>query len=165
LKFEYSDIMAVGIDIDGTLTDGTYNISDNGVITKGFFTRDFYAIYRLITFGIHVVIVTGSNDNVIDRKLETTQVKNIHIIKNSNDKLMDFGRWLIDKNLSFINAAFIGDAENDLKIMEKVAWCACPADAVSEVYEISNYASTVRAGHGAVYDCARQLCMKKNLVW
>ena len=66
---EMSKIKVVIIDVDGVLTDGIYQISDNGQVIKTFYTRDFYAINKLISNDIIVGIVTESSDMVIDQKM------------------------------------------------------------------------------------------------
>ncbi len=58
----YKEIGLVCFDIDGTLTDGVYQISDKRAVTKSFYTRDFYAIEQLLRAGLMVLIVTQSHD-------------------------------------------------------------------------------------------------------
>jgi len=65
----YSNIEVVAIDVDGCLTDGIYQISSSGEVSKSFYTRDFYAIEQLLRDGLRVVIITQSHDRVIDQQL------------------------------------------------------------------------------------------------
>lgn len=159
-------IKVFGIDVDGTLTDGLYTISEDGKLTKGFNTRDFYAMSRLIQLGIEVVIVTGAKDDTIDRKIEISGVKGIQLLKHCKDKRTEFGNWLVLRGWTLgENAGFIGDAENDLGVMESVVWCACPKDAAPEIQELSHYISEYNGGRTAVHNCIRQFFTKLGRQW
>jgi 3-deoxy-D-manno-octulosonate 8-phosphate phosphatase (KDO 8-P phosphatase) len=59
---------------------------------------------------------------------------------------------LLDRQLGWDNVAYMGDAENDLPPMKKALFTGCPADAIEEVRENSNYISDFPGGRGAVYD-------------
>ncbi len=70
-----SRIKLVTIDCDGVLTDGIYQISSpvnitNTVVTKSFYTRDFYAIEQLMRKGVRVLILTQSHDSVIRAQIQ-----------------------------------------------------------------------------------------------
>lgn len=66
----YSEIKLVCIDCDGVLTDGVYQISESGEVTKSFYTRDFYGIEQLLREGIRVLILTQSHDLVISKQVK-----------------------------------------------------------------------------------------------
>lgn len=65
----YSEIKIVFIDVDGVLTDGVYQISERGTLTKSFYTRDWYGIEQLMKNDIKVVIITQSHDHVISKQV------------------------------------------------------------------------------------------------
>ena len=48
-----------------------------------------------------------------------------------------------------ISIAFIGDDVNDLQILQKVGFAACPVDAVDEVKKIVHYKCKNKGGKGA----------------
>jgi 3-deoxy-D-manno-octulosonate 8-phosphate phosphatase (KDO 8-P phosphatase) len=158
-------IKAFGIDVDGTLTDGLYTTYEDGKISKSFNTRDFYAMSRLIKAGIDVVIVTGADDDVIDHKIASSGTKGIHLIKDCQNKIVGFGDWLISREWTLENAGFIGDAENDLEVMDAVRWSGCPRDAIPEVQNLSYYVSEFDGGRAAVHDCIRKFFSKLNWPW
>lgn len=71
----YDKIKVVVMDVDGTLTDGVYQISSpvnitKSVVIKSFYTRDFYAIEQLMRKGIRVLILTQSHDSVIKAQIQ-----------------------------------------------------------------------------------------------
>lgn len=159
------NIKLFGIDVDGTLTDGLYTTDEDGKISKGFNTRDFYAISRLIRAGIEVVIVTGADDDIIEHKIRNSGVYPIQLLKDSQDKYRDLGDYLACAKLDWSNVAFIGDAENDLKVMDAAAWSACPRDAVPEVADLVYYVSEFNGGRAAVHDCIRKFFEKRGWPW
>ena len=47
---------------------------------------------------------------------------------------------------------YIGDDVNDIAVMELCGLVACPADAIDDVKQVSDYVSKVNGGHGVVRD-------------
>lgn len=161
-----NDIKVFCLDVDGTLTDGTYTLAESGEVSKSFNTRDFYAVSRLLEKGIRVVIATGAKDNVIDAKIASSHMKNdIVLIKDSRDKYSDVSDWLHANSLSWDNVAFIGDAENDILAMSAAGWSACPFDSIPEIKELSYYISEMDGGRAAVHDCIRYFFGKRGWKW
>jgi 3-deoxy-D-manno-octulosonate 8-phosphate phosphatase (KDO 8-P phosphatase) len=71
LNEKAKNIKLLVIDIDGVLTDGNYQVSDDGKITKSFYTRDFHYIEKILQMGdkpICVLLLTSSWDNCIVQK-------------------------------------------------------------------------------------------------
>jgi len=168
----YKEIDTVCIDIDGTLTDGTYQISQSGEVTKSFHTRDFYAIEQVLRYGLQVVIITQSHDQVIDEQLK-------RIMSHS-----EFWDWAVGNKLllwtavenkvhaiekmfrsgarGWDNIAYIGDAENDFHCIQYAGFSGCPTDAVPYIREEAMYPSDYKGGHGAVHDFCMHLLEKIN---
>ena len=66
----FNDIKICVFDLDGTLTDGTYQVFEDGGFSKTFYTRDFDAISQLLKNGIKVIIMTTSHDEVILQQIK-----------------------------------------------------------------------------------------------
>ena len=169
----FSDIKIVAIDCDGVLTDGVYQISESGEVTKSFFTRDFYAIEKIMEIGISVLIVTQSHDKVITEQVQritshsekwhnAVKYKQLSIMCEVEDKEKEI-ESLLGEGLSWDNVAYIGDAENDIKCMEKAVLSGCPSDAIDEVKEIATYPSVFSGGKGAVYDFCMYICKQNDM--
>lgn len=176
----YDDIKIVAMDVDSTLTDGIYQISEqevgHGIVTKSFYTRDFYAIEQLMRAGILVCIITQSHDKVIERQVQRIAshsdfwsgkwnsfngLKVLTGINNKKKAIKD--QVLMKSGFDWHNVAYIGDAENDVTCMKKALFTGCPADAIEEVKENVNYISEFPGGRGAVYDfCMHILKQRKN---
>lgn len=139
-------------DVDGTLTDGRYYVSNDGSISKSFHTLDFYAINQLCLKDIFVVIITQSDDGVIDEKISNLDSKKIDLITGSKDKKSDLEFWLDENDLKWENVFYIGDADNDIDCMSSAAFAGCPSSAIPAVRQLSSVCSDQKGGEGAVYD-------------
>jgi len=168
---DFAKIKLVCIDVDGTLTDGLYQMSNDGILTKSFYTRDFYGIEQLLRKGLLVYIITQAQDEVIQRQLFRLSGQSAFWCGHINDdrllltiecgdKLEQVETVMKAKGWDWENVAYIGDAENDAEVMDKVAFAACPADAIEELKKDINYISDASGGRGAVYEIALYLLEK-----
>ena len=170
---EMADIKLVVLDVDGTLTDGIYQISEGGKVTKSFYTKDFYAIEKILRAKIDVCIVTQSHDFVIDAQVERIESHSdlwtgclesgaLQIFTCVEDKI-ECVHSLISNydNLGWHNIAYMGDAENDVGCMKKALFTGCPFDAIDSVKENSTYISDFPGGRGAVYEFCMFILDKK----
>jgi 3-deoxy-D-manno-octulosonate 8-phosphate phosphatase (KDO 8-P phosphatase) len=150
-------------DLDGTLTDGKYMVSNNGTVTKSFDTRDFFGMQKLQDAGISVLILTHCYDSVIDMKISQMPRKAKHklYLKKVHwevEKYDALEHWLIEHNDDFPgliinkNVVFMGDSENDLTLAQKCAYSACPNNALPIIVQASNFVTDSNGGDGAVYE-------------
>ena len=164
---KFSNIKVLVLDVDGTLTDGIYQISEKGMVTKSFYTKDFYAIQKVMSAIRFVLIVTQSHDMVIESQIgriaghskvwETMlNYESLKIFTGIDNKEKCITSELLDRQLGWDNVAYMGDAENDVPPMKKALFTGCPVDAIQEVKDNANYISEFPGGRGAVYD----FCMK-----
>ncbi len=175
----FNDIRIFITDVDGVLTDGIYQISEQevgkGIVTKSFYTKDFYAIEQMIRAGIFVFIITQSHDRVIERQIERISShskfwmdqwcgnKGLKVLTGiENKKNIIHSHILMRNEWGWNNVAYMGDAENDIECMKKALWTGCPSDAIEDVKENSNYISDFPGGKGAVYDFCVDILNKRN---
>jgi YrbI family 3-deoxy-D-manno-octulosonate 8-phosphate phosphatase len=52
------------------------------------------------------------------------------------------------------NVGFIGDDVNDLEVLKKVGFAACPNDAVEKVKKVCDYVCKMKGGDGAYREVA-----------
>lgn len=152
------------IDIDGVLTNGIYQISDRGIVTKSFYTRDFYGIEQLLKKGIKVIIISQSHDRVIYEQVDRIANHSVfwqnayrndyslQIITKVDNKKEEVKKLLKEFELSWENVAYIGDAENDIECMGIAEVTGCPSDAICEIIDDVNFISQCPGGKGAVYE-------------
>ena len=64
---------------------------------------------------------------------------------------------MVNRNLTTDNIAYIGDDVNDIEIMQKVGFAACPSDAISFAKEIADYICENKGGGGCFREVAELL--------
>ena len=143
------------IDLDGTLTDGTYRVSEDNIVTKAFNTKDFHGLSKLQELGVKVFIITGATDMCIERQVKRLPVVakiKLYVFSSILDKKKLVEEQILNSDVTFDNIVYMGDDENDLECMKLAKITACPSDAIWEIQEESNYISDNKGGHGAVRD-------------
>jgi 3-deoxy-D-manno-octulosonate 8-phosphate phosphatase (KDO 8-P phosphatase) len=150
------------VDCDGTLTNGHYHVSSDGVTTKGYHTRDFFALKKIQKLGYRVVILTGAKDGSVDMKCQQSRLE---CISDAQDKVAVAEAFMAKYGYEWGEVAFFGDAENDMRAMDRAGFTACPNDALPEVKDRSNYISDFKGGEAAVYDIIRYLYKLQGESW
>lgn len=144
------------MDVDGTLTDGKIYMGSAGEMMKAFHVKDGYGIHNILPqLGVIPVILTGRKSEIVKERSRELGV--VNVIQGSEDKVEDLRTLLRQMSMDWNQVAYIGDDLNDLSVMQKVAWAACPCDAVDEIKAICQYVSTKEGGSGAVRDAIDHL--------
>ncbi len=154
-------IKLVVLDVDGTLTDGKIYYDSLGNETKAFDVKDGMAIAQAIAHGIDIAIVTGRTSTIVDKRAKELGVKHIH--QGIHDKVSVVDGIVKELNITYEDVMYIGDDINDLKIMKKVGWPACPKDAVEDVVKVCATCSKHKGGCGAVREIIESLLKAKGL--
>ena len=137
------------MDVDGTLTDGKIYMGENGEVMKAFDIKDGYAIAHMLPeMGIIPVIITGRTSKIVENRAKELGITELYQGKlNKIDTLLAvMEKYGCNKE----NVAYIGDDLPDIPCMKECGFVGCPADAVDEVKEISDYVCKNVAGHGSV---------------
>ena len=139
------------MDVDGTLTDGKIYIGSKGEEFKSFNVKDGYAINNMLhKNGIKTAIITGRESEIVNIRARELNID--YVYQNVKDKLEILKQIAELYNITFEEVAYIGDDLNDFESMKKCGVTGCPADAVDEIKNISNYISKYNGGEGAVRD-------------
>lgn len=119
-------------DVDGVLTDAGMYYTESGDELKKFNSKDGLAIRRLAAAGIITGIIShGINRKMIQRRAKLLNIPRVYT--GDRPKLEVLEEWCSEENISYGEVAYIGDDINDLDIMDKAGFTACPADAVESV--------------------------------
>ena len=138
-------------DVDGTLTDGGMYYSESGDELKKFNTRDGMGFQMLRERGIKTGIITSENMALNKRRFEKLKVDFLIQGKRNGGKLEAALEICSQLNISLENVAFIGDDVNDVELLSKVGFAACPADACEEVKSVPAIeVMTRKGGEGCV---------------
>jgi len=68
-----------------------------------------------------------------------------------------------EMNIQLENVAIIGDDVNDMEVMKKIGFTACPADAMATVKSQADVILTKKGGEGCVREFIDAYLLKKPL--
>ena len=169
----FREIKIAFFDVDGVLTDGIYQLSEDGSVTKSFYTRDFYGLEQLMRNGITVVIITQSHDEVFIRQIERICSNStfwdscfvngtLIVLSGIDNKKEEIEHFFTEGVVGWDNISYMGDAENDLECIKLARFSGCPTDAIPDVRTIAMYPSDYYGGKGAVHDFCNYILEKKG---
>lgn len=159
-KEDLSRVKAFVFDIDGVLSLQTINLNSFGVPSRTVNLRDGYALQLAVKKGYHVGIISGSKSKEYMKRLRLLGVKDVYL--DSKSKLLHFKNFLEKYDLDCADVLFMGDDIPDYEVMKMAGVPVCPADADSEIRQISSYISDRKGGEGCVRDVIEQVLRLHN---
>ena len=161
INYDLTSIKAIIFDVDGVLSLSTIQMSPAGLPVRTVNIKDGYAIQLAIKMGMKIAIISGGTDPSIEeryRKLGMTD-----IFMSCSTKIQVLNQYLADNHLSADEVIYVGDDIPDYEIMKVVGCPCCPADACSDIKEISTYVSPYEGGKGCARDIIEQILRAKGL--
>lgn len=147
------------MDVDGTLTDGSLYMGDNGEVFKKFNVKDGYGIKKILhDKDIIPVIITGRKSRILENRCKELGITEIS--QGCDDKAEELKRLIKKYNITYSQVACIGDDLNDYEIMSVSGFAGCPSDAAEEIKNISHYITKAQGGCGAVREFIEWLSEK-----
>lgn len=144
------------MDVDGTLTNGKIYLTSNGEECKAFDIKDGYGIRNILPdIGVIPAIITGRSSNIVKRRAEELDIKEVH--QGIDDKLKLLDEICIKHSISIKDVAFIGDDCNDIPSMRAVGLSFAPNDCSPEVKNIADFIMSSSGGRGAVRECIEHI--------
>lgn len=145
-------VRLVGLDIDGTLTDGRLWIGASGEQFKAFHVQDGLGLRLLRDQGLHVVWITARRSAIVAaRAAELGITEVIQGCRAKRDALVE---RCGAHGLTLDQAAFMGDDLPDLPALLACGLATAPANAHAEVARRVHWQAQSAGGEGAV----RELC-------
>jgi 3-deoxy-D-manno-octulosonate 8-phosphate phosphatase (KDO 8-P phosphatase) len=138
------------MDVDGTLTDGSIQLSSDGTESKNFSTKDGQGIRLAQQYNIIPVIITGRESYCVTRRAKELDIYDVY--QNIKDKVSKLDEVLEKYELTYDEVAYIGDDLNDLDAMFLCKERGVPNDGESVVKNIATYICPRNGGYGAVRD-------------
>jgi 3-deoxy-D-manno-octulosonate 8-phosphate phosphatase (KDO 8-P phosphatase) len=158
----FKTISTFVFDVDGVLTDGSLLIMNDGLMLRKMHVKDGYALQLAVKKGYLIFIISGSNSPQVKERLSKLGIINVYMqVENKLEKLQKLSAQF---NLQKEDILFMGDDIPDLEAMQYCGLACCPADAVSEIKNISKYISPVKGGEGCVRDVIEKV-MKLQSKW
>lgn len=150
------------MDVDGTMTDGKIYIGTTGEMFKAFDIKDGYGVHEILpNHGVITVILTGRTSDIVVNRGKELEIDYIfQNVKDKENSIYELSRTL---GYGMDEFAYIGDDIIDIPAMKLCGVKGCPADAVREVKEVSDYVSCKKGGEGAVRDFIEWLLDKEMI--
>ena len=144
-----SGIKFLGLDVDGTLTDGGMYYTESGEEFKRFDTKDGRGIIELQKQGVEVgLLSSGFKTKIIEGRAKTLSIEKYYV--GTDPKITILEQWCSDMDIDMKQVAYIGDDINDRDIINAVGFTACPADAMPAIKKIVDVDLTNKGGCGCV---------------
>lgn len=159
---KFKSIKTFVFDVDGVLTEGSLLILNDGQMARLMNIRDGYALQLAIKKGYRVVIISGGTSEAVKERLHKLGVKDCFLkVDDKKEKLIEY---VSEHELNWEEVLFMGDDIPDYVPMQLVGLPCCPADAATEIRQISQYISPVAGGKGCARDVIEKV-LKLNDHW
>jgi 3-deoxy-D-manno-octulosonate 8-phosphate phosphatase (KDO 8-P phosphatase) len=145
-------IELLALDVDGVLTDGSLWYGPAGEVMKRFHVRDGHGLVMLREAGVPSAILTARTSGIVESR--AAELRIAHVLQGRKDKGRGFDELLALAGVAAEHVAYVGDDVNDLPVLQRAGFSACPADAAEEVRTRVHHVCKARGGEGAV----RELC-------
>src|SRR5579862_9621554 len=146
------DILAVAMDVDGVLTDGTFWWGVNGEELKRFCFADTTGISRALRAGIKIALISGESSPsgmaLVQRLADKLNIADVY--KGCHDKAAAVRDFATRHELDLARICFIGDDFIDVPAMSIVGLAVAPADAQLQARSRAQWVTERNGGQGAV---------------
>lgn len=162
LKEKLSKIKLLVLDVDGVMTDGGMYFTESGDHFKKFDTKDGMAIKGLTANGFQVAIISsGFTGKAVENRAQVLGIQ--HCTVNKEPKLTRLNSICASLQIEIENVAMIGDDINDLEVIEKCGFAACPSDAVQSVKDKVDLILSKAGGKGCVREFIDEYLLEKRM--
>lgn len=152
LEGKKANVKLLLLDVDGVMTDAGMYFTQNGDQIKKYNAKDGMAIMRLSKYNIQTgIISSGFKHKLVKDRADLLNIDHFYVGRDKKINILN--EWIEKLNISLENVAMIGDDINDLEIIKKVGFSACPADAVDIIKRNVSVVLTKKGGQG----CVREL--------
>jgi len=139
-------------DVDGVLTDGGRYFSKNGEELKKFHTRDGMGVNLLLRNGIKTAIVTKEKSPITKKWAIEMNVAKTYSGVIFKEKILS--KICTDFKVNPNEIGYIGDDVNDIELLKKVGFSACPHDGSSFTKKSVDYVCKIDGGQGSFREIA-----------
>lgn len=155
INYDLKKIKAIFFDVDGVLSKETITMNSEGEPLRTVNIKDGYSIQLAVKKGLILAVITGGKTNAVRVRYEGLGVKDV--ILGASVKIHEYNELKIKYSLNDDEIIYMGDDIPDYEIMKTCGAACCPADAASEIKDISLYVSPRNGGEGCVRDVIEQV--------
>lgn len=152
LKEKARGVRLLVLDVDGVMTTGGLYYGPQGELMKRFDVKDGHGIVLCRDTGLPSAILTARSSSMVEIRAKELRIP--FVIQGERDKAKGLEKLVALSGIQPDEMAYIGDDVNDLPVLSRVRFSACPADARPEVRAQVDYVCEAEGGRGAV----RELC-------
>jgi 3-deoxy-D-manno-octulosonate 8-phosphate phosphatase (KDO 8-P phosphatase) len=149
-------IRLLGVDIDGTLTDGfVYWAGPEVGWTMRFAVRDGEAILRAVQAGLVVVPISRNRTLCARTRMEALKLPLTWV--GVSDKMAALDAVCEQYNVGRHEVAYVGDGHEDAPILQAVGLGCAPSDGHADARAASHYVTTAPGGRAAVEEVIERI--------
>ena len=153
-------IKVVAFNIDGVMTDGSLVYLERGDEAKVFNVKDGQGVLMLNDAGFKTAIITECENVIICHRFNVLRMHSLYM--EQTDKRATLDKLAQEHDVSLDEIAYMGDDISDIEALRAVGLACCPADAIDEVKQLSDFVSSKNGGHGAVREFCNLLLSSRN---
>jgi 3-deoxy-D-manno-octulosonate 8-phosphate phosphatase (KDO 8-P phosphatase) len=153
-------IKAVGLDIDGVLTDGGVILTAAGEEAKRLCFADIMGVSIGRREGLVFALISGEGGPLVRQIAAKLQVS--HVYEHCRDKAGALQSFSDAIGVPLAETAFMGDDVNALPAMRIAGLAAAPCSARPEVLKEAAFVSSVPGGSGAARDLIDRLLAERR---
>ncbi|MBP3849794.1 MAG: HAD hydrolase-like protein [Prevotella sp.] len=154
INYDLTKIRAIIFDLDGVLSSETIELAVDGTPLRTVNIKDGYAIQLAMKMGLRIAILSGCKIEAVRKRYEGLGMQDIYL--GAAVKIQIYDEFLKKYGLKDDEVMFMGDDIPDLEVMRRAGCPVCPADACTEVRELSLYVSQRKGGMGCGRDVIEQ---------
>ena len=155
INYDLKKIHALAFDVDGVLSTNNVMLMEGGQPCRTANIKDGYALQLAVKCGLEIAIITGGKSQAVRTRYEGLGIK--HVFLGTSVKIKKYNEWLASNHLTDDEVLYMGDDIPDYEVMQQCGCACCPADAATEIKQISTYISPVKGGYGCVRDVIEQV--------
>ena len=160
INYDLSKIKTIVFDVDGVLSRQTITLSSTGEPLRTVNIKDGYAIQLAQKMGLRIAILTGGNTEAIRKRYAGLGVEDIFM--GCAVKVKTYEEFLQKYGIKHEEVIYVGDDIPDYEVMRLCGCPCCPADACSDIKDISLYISSRNGGDGVGRDIVEQVLRAQN---
>jgi len=153
-------IRALILDVDGVLTDGRLQFTEQGEEMKTFHSRDGHGIKLAQMLGIEVAIITGRSSPAVSHRARSLGIE--HALLGIKDKGAAIEELAAKLDIPTAQMAVMGDDVIDLPMLSRASVSATVADAPILVRARCDWVTQRRGGNAAVREFIDMIIDARN---
>ncbi len=156
-KQKLKHIKAFVFDIDGVLTNGIFQIGEDGKPVRNMNSKDGYALQLAVKKGYIVAVISGGKCDGVKALLQKAGLTDIYMaVPNKEEAWADFLAVYAHQDLTEEQILYMGDDIPDYFLVQKAGVGCTPANGVTEIKQIADYVSHKNGGEGCARDVIEQ---------